>query len=100
MEVVNDRKRSRWEIDGNQPSQLIDYDPVKGEVSSSVMVTPIEGHPYTSSSLAIRRYHNTNIVGTTANETFQPLPPTGIPVADERHSGEPIKTEMELAVIF
>lgn len=56
--------------------------------------------PHTSFYLGLGSHLNDNTIGTAAKETSQSMPLTVAPLPDEHQSGQPIKTEMELTVLF
>lgn len=61
---------------------------------------PEGGVPHTSFPLPFGRYLNDNTVEAARKETRQVMPRTAAFSPDKNLSGEPIKTDMELAIVF
>ena len=71
-----------------------------GAVIETEMIGPRKEVPHTSFYLGLGSHLNDNTIGTAAKETSQSMPLTVAPLPDEHQSGQPIKTEMELTVLF
>ncbi|CAM9831211.1 unnamed protein product [Laminaria digitata] len=98
--VMNVRKRPRLALDGKQPSHAIEYAPFRGGCNRPAGMDPSRGVSPTSSSPVLRSDVNHNFTVTGDNQTRQTRSEVLPPVPDEHQSGEPIKTEIELAVVL
>ena len=100
-ELVDCRKQSQLVRNEKQPPHSLNHGPYKeGGVVQTVEMSSCEDVLYTSSSGGIRRLPEDSAIGTAAKQTRQRISLQLAPLAGQRQSSEPIKTEMGLVVSF
>ena len=99
-DVAKCRKRSRWNADEKQSVQFLDHDTSQARVADSMGMGSSKTVIPKSSSRAFDRYLNNDTAITNAELTGQVFPHTMTPFPNEHCSGEPVKTEIKLDVLF
>ena len=97
---IDVRKRSRWTLDGSQPPHPLGHGPLNGGFRKTAGMGPSNDVSHASSSLAFRSEVTDDTVGTSAKQNRHMTSEVLALLPDEDHSGETIKTEMELVVLL
>lgn len=99
-DVVSCRNLSSVEIDGKHPPNGLDRLPYKQTVFPLVAMVSIKGSPRELSCVAPVRYLDSDTVGRAAEQSHLAMLRTETLLPNKGQSMEPIKTEMELAIMF
>ena len=95
---INVRKRSRWTLDETHPPHSLGNGPLMAGGLETDGMSPRNGISPNSTSHALRSEVTDDTVRTTDKQTSNMAPEGLASLPDGHHSGEFIKTEMELVV--
>lgn len=94
------RKRSRLDIHGNTPPRGLDHEPVKWEADLTVGLNPGREDPHISYSVTFNGFVEDVTAGMIVDLSSQALSLSVRSVGGPVVSEEPIKSEMDAAVLF